>query len=87
MPSHEANKPSLKEDVAIDDLIKGAFGLAAAKGAVQMFPNGASDENEDFDENGVYAPVLPESSDSTSDLQVLWTCPIAANLQLKILLL
>ncbi len=72
MPSHETAKPALSEDVGISaaDLIKGAFGLAAAKGAVQMYPNGAEEENEDFDENGLYAPFLPESTDSSTDLQV-----------------
>jgi hypothetical protein len=59
-----------KEEVAIADLIKGAFGLAAAKGAVQVYPNSADDEFDDVDRGADLRTVLPESADYNTDLQV-----------------
>jgi hypothetical protein len=64
-----SSKNGPKEEVAIADLIKGAFGLAAAKGAVQVYPNSTDDDFGDdrVDEQRI---ALPESSDYNTDLQV-----------------
>ena len=62
------NRP--KEEVAIADLIKGAFGLAAAKGAVQVYPNSADEDFDELDRGADQRTVLPESADYNTDLQV-----------------
>ena len=72
MPSNEniVDKQGLREEVAIEDLIKGAFGLAAAKGAVQVFPNSMGDDYDEYDGSVDQAPILPDTSDSPTDLKV-----------------
>jgi hypothetical protein len=65
-----SSKNGAKEEVAIADLIKGAFGLAAAKGAVQVYPNSTEDDFGDHDRADDQRTVLPESSDYNTDLQV-----------------
>jgi hypothetical protein len=65
-----SSKNGGKEEVTIADLIKGAFGLAAAKGAVQVYPNSTDDDFGDGDRVEDQRTVLPESSDYNTDLQV-----------------
>jgi hypothetical protein len=64
------SKTGAKEEVGIADLIKGAFGLAAAKGAVQVYPNATDDDFDYVDRDANERIILPESTDYNTDLQV-----------------